>query len=403
MTEDTRSTLESSSAHTGGKELMHSAAKKYRFLFISVPFGGIEIFMRNLRRPIEERKDIDSTWITIESQPSEVVAHLPIVSSNWTLKAGLVARRRIRQLENAGLHFDAIFVNHTIPLIFMRRFRNRVPVVLSLDTTAFLIGLYSKWYFNGTQHDHRFSEWAKKVLRVGVYSDASFILPWSNLVKRSLMNHYHIGEEKLRLVPPGIDLERWKPSGNPSYRGRSSKAQFRVLFVGGEFERKGGDVLLKVARRREFQSFEFHFVTRAFHGAVPDNVFVYDNLHANCDELIDLYQRAHAFALPTRADFAPTNAICEAMAMGLPVISTNVGGLGETVVHGETGLIVPPDNEESLADALTLLASDEQLCLNMGRNARTRIEQENDIKKTAQTVIDHLVLAADQSRSGVSK
>jgi glycosyltransferase involved in cell wall biosynthesis len=71
-----------------------------------------------------------------------------------------------------------------------------------------------------------------------------------------------------------------------------------------------------------------------------------------------------------------SNTILEAMASGLPVVATNVGGADEMVVDGETGILVPPRDSNQLADALDRLASSELLRHAMGRAGRARAHAE---------------------------
>ncbi len=77
----------------------------------------------------------------------------------------------------------------------------------------------------------------------------------------------------------------------------------------------------------------------------PPNVVIHKNVTARSQELFDLYDRSDVFALPTQADFSPTNSICEAMAMHLPVIRMNVGGLNEIVIDRQNGFLISPDDE----------------------------------------------------------
>ncbi|MFO0694884.1 MAG: glycosyltransferase family 4 protein [Polyangiales bacterium] len=90
-----------------------------------------------------------------------------------------------------------------------------------------------------------------------------------------------------------------------------------------------------------------------------------------------LLAAADAFVLPSRvlasgrSEGLPV-ALLEAMAAGLPIVASEVGGVGELVRHGVDGLLVPPDRPDRLADALSRLASDEGLRTSLGRSARER-------------------------------
>jgi glycosyltransferase involved in cell wall biosynthesis len=80
-----------------------------------------------------------------------------------------------------------------------------------------------------------------------------------------------------------------------------------------------------------------------------------------------------AFVLPSRAE-GISNTILEAMATGLPVIATNVGGNAELVADGITGQLVPAQNVESLAQALVRMADDQARARVMGRAGRLEVE-----------------------------
>ncbi len=97
-------------------------------------------------------------------------------------------------------------------------------------------------------------------------------------------------------------------------------------------------------------------------------------------EIIQLYSRAQVFALPCRVasdgdrDGIP-NVLLEAMAMGLPVVSTIVSGIPEVITHGENGLLLEPDDVTGLAAALLKLLRDPLTCKNFGMKGRALIEQ----------------------------
>jgi glycosyltransferase involved in cell wall biosynthesis len=99
--------------------------------------------------------------------------------------------------------------------------------------------------------------------------------------------------------------------------------------------------------------------------------------------LYDEYQRASVFCLPCRIldngdrDGIP-NVLLEAMATGLPVVTTNVSGIPELVVDGVTGLLVPPDDPEGTAAALCRLFSDRDLAARLGRAGQAVVRERFD-------------------------
>ncbi|MDP9176689.1 MAG: glycosyltransferase family 4 protein, partial [Gemmatimonadota bacterium] len=99
--------------------------------------------------------------------------------------------------------------------------------------------------------------------------------------------------------------------------------------------------------------------------------------------VMEAYCTADVFVLPCvvawdgRRDVTP-NAVIEAMAMKLPVVSTPVTGVVEIVEHGTSGMLVPPEDAVALADEIERLARDRELATMLGENARHRIESRFD-------------------------
>lgn len=364
--------------------------KRPCFLFASYPFGGIENFVRNLQAEIAPREDIASDWLFIEWSPGERVASLPLVSSNWTIKAGVVTRSRVRRLEERGRRFDAVFFNSMVALPLLGEFARRTPAVLWLDATPRLLAEHGEWWHGGARKRTKGKgerRW-KTYLTSRAYAKADFLLPSTDMVRSSLVDDYAVSENKIRNVPLGIDTRFWTRATPRNATPRQRGERTRILFVGGDFERKGGDLLLNIARREEFRECEFHIVTRSLPVSFPDNVRVHTGVGPNSPQLLALYDRADVFVLPTRADLAPTNVILEAMAMELPVISTAVGAIDRVVLDGTTGYIVPVGDEDALGERLHRLVSSRSLREELGRNGRRNVEAEHDIRHSSDTIID---------------
>lgn len=191
---------------------------------------------------------------------------------------------------------------------------------------------------------------------------------------------YVANGREIRVIPYGVDLERFPLTERPlppdgactigcvkrleviygqshlldafAIVARELPAA-RLLLVGDGTTR--GD-LLKQAER-------LGIVSRVdWAGSVPN------------DRVPDLLARMDVFAMPSLRESFGVAAV-EAGATGLPVVASRVGGVGEVVVDGETGLLVPPGEAKPLAEALLRLARDPALRSRMGKAARVRVER----------------------------
>jgi glycosyltransferase involved in cell wall biosynthesis len=152
--------------------------------------------------------------------------------------------------------------------------------------------------------------------------------------------------------------------------------------VGGDFERKGGDVVLEVFRSHLRGRAELDIVTRAPLDEEA-GVRVHHGLTARSPRLLALYEKATAFVLPTQADCFSIASI-EAMAMGLPVVASGVGGIPEIIESGRTGFLVAPRNGQEFREAVERLLANPTLARGMGLRGRSVVEERFDAKKTAE-------------------
>ena len=163
----------------------------------------------------------------------------------------------------------------------------------------------------------------------------------------------------------------------------------RILFVGGDLARKGGDLLLDVFRRHLRGRCALDIVTRD-KVEEEEGVRVHRGLVPGSARLLELYRAASAFVLPTRSDCFSI-ATLEAMAMGLPVIVSAVGGIPEIIERGENGFLIGPGNGGEMRETLELLIADPARAHTMGARGRALVEERFDARKTADRLFELMV------------
>jgi glycosyltransferase involved in cell wall biosynthesis len=114
-------------------------------------------------------------------------------------------------------------------------------------------------------------------------------------------------------------------------------------------------------------------------------VRVHSGVAANSSVITELFRRADVFVLPSRGDCTPL-AVAEALACGLPVVTTPIGGMPELVRHGENGLLVPPADPQQLARALSVLVDQPDTRRWFGENSRRLAEAEHDVDKNCRRI-----------------
>jgi glycosyltransferase involved in cell wall biosynthesis len=204
----------------------------------------------------------------------------------------------------------------------------------------------------------------------------------------------------IRCIYNGIDL--------PTYRPQPSTPRERplLLAVGQLKEKKGLDQLIEACDILRGRGYEFDCeivgdgpLRRPLEGmierlALRDRVSLLGALPQ--DTVTARYGDAEIFVLPCvigsdgDRDGIPT-VILEAMAMGLPVVSTNLSGIPEAVVHGTTGVLVRPQDPIALADAVARLLDDRGLREGMGRQGRRRVEEMFDAEANVRTLLQEFV------------
>jgi glycosyltransferase involved in cell wall biosynthesis len=199
---------------------------------------------------------------------------------------------------------------------------------------------------------------------------ADISIPMSEWAARILVERCRVPHQSVNAIHVGLDLEYWlvpKPAPvNPN-------AKRKLLFVGGDFERKGGALVLEVHQQHFSHEVQLHIVTRAPPAGSFKNVVFYNDIVEDSPRLRQLYLECDVFVLPTTSDISPW--VClEAMACCRPVISTKVGGIPDIVLSGESGLLIEKGDRSALKRSIEVLLGDPGLRLKMGMRGRTIVE-----------------------------
>lgn len=249
--------------------------------------------------------------------------------------------------------------------------------MLDIDATARQLESMALDYFERSPRDGLSLSLLRKAEALH-WRAVSIFTPWSNWARRGLEAE-GIESERIRVLPPGVDLEQWMP-----VRRESGERPLRVLFVGGDFRRKGGDMLVAAAARRP-EAIEATFVTREDPGPLSHGSR-WLVASANSPELLDAYARADLFVLPTRAECFGI-ATVEAMASALPVITTDVGGAEDIVEDGVTGWLIAPE-QRALEDALDAALAQRDDLAAIGARGRERAERLFNGARNDRVIVD---------------
>ena len=219
-----------------------------------------------------------------------------------------------------------------------------------------------------------------------MYTEAAHILVMGASARDSLIAEYGVDPARITIAGGGLNFDRMPVACGPA-------ASPTITFVGRDFERKGGDCLLRAFAlvREELPSAALQLVGVGRRIEQPGVVSI-GKVHSR-ERLAELYRSTRAFASPSR--YEPWGlAFVEAMAHGLPCVGTTVQSIPEILDHGQAGLLVPPDEEEPLAQALLRLMRDDDLARSIGEAARRRVEGSLTWDHVAERVAPALAAAA---------
>ena len=214
---------------------------------------------------------------------------------------------------------------------------------------------------------------------------ASLVVTVSQYSAQKIVELYGVSKKKIRIVPNGVDLKKFKPHNNCEdfklkIRGMNKHV---ILFVGNLIPRKGLHILIEAAKilTKEYRETKFVIVGE---GPLKNNLLSYTQKLGISDKfefygsvpeamLPDFYNCADVFVSPSLQEGQGIT-LLEAQATAKPVIAFNVSAINEVITHKVTGLLVQPGSFE-LANAISDLLSNKSLREKMGNSGREFVEK----------------------------
>jgi glycosyltransferase involved in cell wall biosynthesis len=200
-----------------------------------------------------------------------------------------------------------------------------------------------------------------------------------------------VGRDRVRFAPPGIDTSVFRPSGDRDSRvvlavGRLDDPRKNIAMLVEAFaiarKQLSTDIRLMLAGERPPGADITDLAARL---GVANAIDI--RLSLSLEDLAALYRRAAIFALSSDEEGLGI-VVLEAMASGAPVVCTRCGGPETSVVHGETGFLVPTGDVRAFADGLIALFSDARLRTRMGEAARAHVEHTFSLQPTGEAFVN---------------
>jgi glycosyltransferase involved in cell wall biosynthesis len=347
--------------------------------------GGTEIAAYQLARNIAKIDEVNIFTTSINSKDSHEASEnmtihrygtvLKIASANLSFK--ILYKPLDCKIDIAHAHYNMPYSDYSA-LRYVKK--NKIPFVVTYhadaqDSGGNLIRNWAQMIYN-------------RSLLKQVLNGADVIIATSNsyIEESKFLGDYR---DKIKVIPNGINLEEFKINlSKEECRDKLGLPHDKkiILFFGNIVSYKGPHILLKAFSKvkTQFKDLKLVFAGRgkmqeeltklaAELGIKNDVLFT-----GYVDEKLKpfYYKSADIFCLPsiTMAEaFGIVN--LEAMACGVPVISSKLGGIPDVVTDRETGLLVKPEDEEALTNAILFLLENEDIARKMGNNGKKKVEE----------------------------
>ncbi|ELZ16112.1 glycosyl transferase group 1 [Haloterrigena salina JCM 13891] len=332
--------------HAGGiavyTQQMAAALSRSNDVYLYTQRGEPAPIVRESDVTVVETPSFDSDW------PASLEESLPVGSQDWTKARMTLWAERNGVIDHIDDTLDVLFTAHYLDDLLLSNLVD-VPTVYTY---------------------HRLSDIGIGAKLQQAFSATELILANSPETADRVESAFDVDVEEI--VYPGVDTDRFRPDADPVISSRDPI----ILFVGRLVEAKGIDELLEAVARLEGDQ-ELHVVGRGDRERIRRRardlgIAASVELHGEVPhpELPGYHAGADVFCLPSHDEsFAMANV--EAMACGLPVVTTDLEAIQTYLANGDNGLLSRVGDPQDLADKLKLVFESPELRARLGEQART--------------------------------
>jgi len=263
-----------------------------------------------------------------------------------------------------------------------------IPLVVTLHSLEPL----RPWKEEQLGAGYGLSRWAERA----AVECADRVIAVSAQMREDVLAHFSVDAERVRIIHNGVDTVAFRRTERRDALDRHGVRPPYVLFVGRISEQKGIFHLLEAAADLPADtqlvlcasSPDTKELEARLGAAVAQRSGVrWLNAMLPREDVVQLYSHAALFVCPSV--YEPFGLInLEAMACGIPVVATSVGGITEVVVHDETGWLVPPADPAALAAAMRALLGQPERAAAFGRAGRRRVEAQFSWERIAERTLE---------------